>query len=91
MGKAEMTHEAFMYLANIPRVSTWYPYIELQSRSPEKKKEKKKKKKKTNKKEKEKKEKNNVLSLKLQSSEEYSWVNRQFMCNIRSALNGKWH
>ena len=70
MGKAEMTHKAFMYLANIPRVSSWYPYIELQSRSPEKKGKEKGKKK--NRKEKEKKERNNVLSLKLQSSEEYS-------------------
>ena len=69
MGKAEMTHKAFMYLANIPRVSSWYPYIELQSRSPEKKGKEKGKK---NRKEKEKKERNNVLSLKLQSSEEYS-------------------
>ena len=43
MGKAEMTHKAFMYLANIPRVSTWYPYIELQSRSPEKKRKRKRK------------------------------------------------
>ena len=64
MGKAEMTHEAFMYLANIPRVSTWYPYIELQSRSPEKKgKEKEKKKNKQERKGKERKKQCSVLEV----------------------------